>query len=179
MTIFAAVRHSAPVQSGICYGQTDIAVKNDPITAANHILKRLSFAPQIIYTSPSLRCLHPAKILGSTLDIAVITDPCLYELNFGDWEGIPWEKLAGQPTFEKWAKHWLREAPPRGESVPILEARVRSWWASIPKNIPTLLVGHAGVIRALRVIIEEAPWDAIMGQPVEYLEPVVLNSISA
>lgn len=165
-------RHAAPTTQGICYGQLDVPVQVSPAEAATQIERQVaSPTPTRIWTSPSERCRTPATILAERWGALLIVDPHLLELSFGAWEGLPWSDLAKEPEFEQWARDWKHQAPPQGEALPQLEARVRSWWSMAKPQGPGLLVGHAGIIRALRVQLKGMTWDEAMAEPVPYLKP--------
>ena len=69
------------------------------------------------------------------------------ELNFGAWEGRPWDEIP-RPELDAWAADLAGYAPPGGESPSQLEARVLAFVAGL--RVPeAVLVTHAGVIRLL------------------------------
>ena len=47
--------------------------------------------------------------------------------------------------------------------------RVRAWWKELSAN-DNLLVAHAGVIRALHVLVYGASWVDAMGMPIPHLQ---------
>ncbi len=168
-------RHAPPVVQGLCYGRLDVPVKIPADEAADHIARQVNVPPSRIWTSPSLRCREPATRLADRWAIDLVVDARLWELDFGAWEGTPWSDLAGDPAFEAWAQDWKHRAPPQGESLTSLETRVRSWWTATQRDGPALLLGHAGVIRALRVHLGRMTWDQAMASPVPYLSPCSLK----
>lgn len=189
MNSLTAVRHAPPVTAGICYGRLDIQVAESPVKARGIVQARLAQMKPVdwaeegsewtVHSSPSPRCRTLAEELAASVGAQLTIDRRLLELNFGVWEGVRWSDLAGDPAFEAWAADWTRLAPPQGESLPELETRVRSWWqqtTSTEASQRRLLVGHAGVIRALRVHLEGRPWNEVMAEPVPYLEPLKIAS---
>lgn len=196
MTAIFVVRHAPPEKAGLCYGRLDVPVLPGALEASKtvqdrlHVLltmedetgapgrgasKRPAETPRTVYTSPSARCHKLAQALAESLGARLAVDSRLLELDFGAWEGMPWNDLAGNPAFEAWAADWTQVAPPGGESLPALEARVRAWWESVEGDGPNLLVGHAGVIRALRVLLGEGPWSKIMAEAVPHLQPMTIG----
>jgi alpha-ribazole phosphatase len=108
-----------------------------------------------------------ARALGIPLRI----DHRLREISFGDWEQKKWTNIeATMPEqFQSWMDHWLTEAPPQGELPAQLAQRVQSWWSDLATG-DHLLVSHAGVQRALRMILRGMTWPEAMQQGVPYLK---------
>ncbi len=83
------------------------------------------------------QCLHPSPTV----------DPRLAELNFGAWEGKPWDAVP-RDELDAWAADVAGYAPPGGESPRDLQQRALAFVASL--NVPeAVLVTHGGVIRTL------------------------------
>jgi alpha-ribazole phosphatase len=66
-------------------------------------------------------------------------------------------------------RNWRTAAPPQGESTPALEARVRRWLGGLDRDAEHALVAHAGVVRAIDVILRGRDWDDVMATPVPHL----------
>ena len=64
---------------------------------------------------------------------------------------------------------WKNAAPPGGETLEGLECRVRAWWYSLLETSAHRLIGHAGVLRTLRVLTKKVPWDDAIAGRVEHL----------
>ncbi len=74
-------------------------------------------------------------------------DARLTEINFGDWEGQPWNDI-DREALDAWAADVLDFVPPGGESVASLQRRAIDFAASL--DVPRVaLVTHAGIMRAL------------------------------
>tara|TARA_B100000686_G_C16616481_1_gene876754 strand:- start:210 stop:836 length:627 start_codon:yes stop_codon:yes gene_type:complete len=81
-------------------------------------------------------------------------EPDFREQNFGDWEGLPYEKISAFQKEEPQHKGWLAPAfvrPPNGESYldvvgRVVPAIIRHTSISAGKDI--IAVAHAGSIRA-------------------------------
>jgi len=80
------IRHTkVAVESGICYGQSDVAVADSFEEEKKQVLNRVQNVRfDKIYSSPLTRC----KLLAEGLfkKEQIIFDDRLKELNFGDWE---------------------------------------------------------------------------------------------
>ncbi len=136
------IRHPKPqVEPGICYGQREILAK---IEMADLARLRTELPPGLpVWSSPLLRCRH----LAEQLHAQPIIDPRLAELNFGDWEGRPWDEIP-RHELDAWAADVVGYAPPGGESPRQLQARALQAVARIDTP-EAVAVTHAGVIRAL------------------------------
>lgn len=140
------VRHLAPPNGeGRCYGRTDLPAGTDPAA-----LRRLAALPRPrrIVTSPLRRCRRLARALGAGFRVAVTVDPAWAEIDFGTWEGLPWEAVPRQ-ELDAWAADLLHARPHGGESVAMLLARTRRALRHTPRG--SLVITHAGAIRAALV----------------------------
>jgi alpha-ribazole phosphatase len=136
------IRHPKPqIDPGICYGQLDILAE---IEMADLARLRAELQPGLpVWSSPLLRCRKLAKQLHPQPNI----DERLAEMNFGDWEGRPWEDIP-RHELDAWAADLAGYAPPGGESPRALQRRALAFVASL--NVPeAAIVTHAGVIRTL------------------------------
>ncbi|MEL6180361.1 MAG: histidine phosphatase family protein [Myxococcota bacterium] len=175
------VRHAPTLAKGVCYGQSSVATAIAPHEAAELIADRWphDHPPSQVWSSPLPRCRDVASHLATRWSIAHTDDPRLMEVDFGRWEGRTWDAIeADEPeAFQRWMANWMSVAPPKGERVDQLEARVKQWWEEqceadrFGAHRWHLMVGHAGVIRALRVIVHGASWEEAMGRGVAHLEP--------
>lgn len=124
------IRHtSVNVPPGICYGQTDVPLKNSfeqeaSITFAN--LK--SYLPigekfNHVYTSPLSRCTRLANYCGYP---NAERDPRLLEINFGEWEMQPFD-TNNDPRLQEWYADYLNVAATGGESFAMQYERVSNF----------------------------------------------------
>ena len=152
------LRHTTPdVAPGICYGQTDLDVAESFETEAACVDAALPPFERIV-SSPLQRCLKLAEFISKRSNIPVTHDPRLMELDFGTWEGRAWSEIA-RSEIDAWAADFYHARPHGGESVAILRARVRTALEELSdQDRPTLIVSHAGVIRAA-LARGEAPED--------------------
>ena len=136
------IRHPRPlIAPGLCYGQLDVDCE-DPQLVAARLKPRLPAGTPII-TSP----LRRARRLADALDPEARIDERLSEIDFGDWEGQPWDRI-DREALDRWAADVLNFVPPGGESVAHLQQRVIDFACSL-KNPRVAIVSHAGVMRAL------------------------------
>jgi alpha-ribazole phosphatase len=157
---------------GLCYGRHDVSAALGDEEAVAAILDAIpATAFNRVWSSPASRCLGPARAVARKLHLRVSIDERLAELDFGTWEGRTWAEIEASdaPTLRAWMSAWQTAAPPGGETVASLEHRVRQWVTSLERQSGHLLVGHAGVIRALRVIAERCDWAGAMRSEVAWL----------
>lgn len=166
------VRHArVTVTPGTCYGRLDVAA--DP--AHTHTCARLlaqaladshrhSPMPLVLHASPAGRAQALADALRLSLPPGFATDTRtddrLAEMDFGEWEGRPWDSI-GQAAMEAWTHDFHRHRPGNGESVASLLSRVAAalnalHQATEPQRV--VWFTHAGVIRAVEVLTAKTPW---------------------
>lgn len=195
--ILYAIRHdrtALPPGPGGPTGRLDVPLVGTHEAAAACVLAALAtsatsatFAtferggrPSHVWTSPLSRCALTARLVADALGVPCMEDPRLLELSYGDWEGRAWDELP-RAACDAWMRDWQEEGPPGGDSAHALERRVASWLEELGRRgqdpslacAAQLLVGHAGVIRALRVLLRQpaAPaitWPDAMAAPVPY-----------
>lgn len=167
-----AFRHAPPLEAGICYGRLDVPVSETPERAAAAVMNAINTRPRRIWTSPAVRCAQLAEILAAETGAKLIEDARLQELDFGRWEGQRWRAIAERDgaAYERWAGDWTRKAPPAGETVGSLERRVAGWIRESAPEVDEVVVTHAGVIRALRVLVECQSWPKAMAAPVLHIK---------
>ena len=156
MKIYAIRHTSVDVKPGICYGQTDVDVAasfDEEQKSVSKELELLSF--DAIWSSPLLRCRKLSESLFPNEKIHF--DLRLKELNFGDWEMLPWDEIYAQPDGKIWMDNYQILATKNGESYPEMVERVSAFVQEIEKlNAENIaVVAHAGVIRILKSVIEK------------------------
>lgn len=137
-------------------------------------------APVSVWSSSLTRCAEPARRLALAGGLPHRLDARLLELSYGVWEGRSWEALEREDgaRLSAWMAAWREAAPPDGESVMELESRVRAWWSELSDGTH-LLVAHAGVVRALRVIVADESWENAMATPVPHLRAELFEGSTA
>lgn len=159
------------VAPGLCYGRLDVALAEsaaDEIAAACNAVE----AVPTIVTSPSTRCLALASALSRRFGRTAKQDARLLELDFGAWEGRPWDEI-GRAESDPWAADPWAVAPPGGETFASLHARVAAALCEMPAG--SLVVTHAGPIRAARMILTGASFAAVFAAAVPYATPLVFD----
>ncbi len=143
------VRHTTPlIAPGTCYGVTDLDVAESFEQEAETVVANLPAATRIV-TSPLQRCRRLADYVSAHTGLSVETDARLIEMNFGSWEGLAWDVIP-RSELEAWAADFYHARPHGGESVAALKARVDKAIRDVQvTRLPTLIVTHAGVVRAV------------------------------
>ncbi|MFT4434958.1 alpha-ribazole phosphatase family protein [Caballeronia sp. 15715] len=146
------IRHPAVgIDTGICYGRTDVPLLADAAVSARVLSDKLALlkVPAVEgfwHTSPLSRC----RLLAEALS-PIQADPRLQELDFGAWEGQRWDGL-DRAMLDAWAADLEHAREHGGESVAQFAARVIAWFDSVccaDSTAPIHAVTHAGVIRVL------------------------------
>ena len=169
------LRHPRPqVQPGICYGRMDIDV--GPESPAE-IAAALASTPPVlrVLASPARRCRALAEGLAARDCVALDLDDRLWEMDFGDWEGMHWDHIRRSDSDE-WAGDPWSIAPPGGETFAQVHARVGEALARATAG--TAIVCHAGPIRAARMILTGASFATVFADPVPYAAPVRFAEVS-
>ncbi len=142
------VRHTRPkIEDGICYGRLDLPVAESFKADALDVIDGLQSAVHLV-TSPMLRCRMLADEIGKQFDRVATVDDRLAEMDFGDWEGMPWADVP-RIQLDEWAEDFMYARPHGGENVATLLARTNSAIDEYQRlGESTIIVTHAGVIRA-------------------------------
>lgn len=147
------IRHTAvDVLQGICYGQTDVALKDTFESEAAIVKQNLdSIRPAIVFSSPLSRCARLAAFCGFDKPLF---DKRLMELHFGDWEGEEWRNL----DMSVWETDWINPPAPNGESFMDLYARITSFFEELKEkeHDPVFIFTHGGVVSCARVYFKQA-----------------------
>ena len=180
-------RHSPVVRKGICYGQSHQATHHNASAVADLFNqayaswrsqrpktqdKSLHTTQVKLWSSPAPRCYEPARCIAELLNLNLTVDQRLLELNFGTWEGRGWDEIEHKESarLHHWMTHWKTDSPPNGESLEVFQRRVAEWRTQLCPHTRHILIGHAGVLRALSVIEKLKTWDEAMSMSIPYLE---------
>ncbi len=170
------LRHPKPeAPEGICYGQTDLDIGPE---GEAQIALALKATPRIarVIASPARRCRRLAGALAARDGVGLVLDPRLWEMDFGDWEGMRWEDIP-RADSDPWTEDPWRIAPPGGETFTAVHARVAAVIGEVIAEVApgTAPVCHAGSIRMARIILTGAGFDEVCAEPVPYATPIRLT----
>ena len=144
------IRHTRlQIETGICYGQSDIDVAVSFFDEATQVKTKINnMVFDAVYTSPLQRCVKLAEILNIG---EIIQDNRLMELNFGNWEMQTWDDIP-RDNFDAWASDYANLSPPNGESFTQLQQRGILFLQMLLNTNTSghvAIVTHGGMIRAL------------------------------
>lgn len=120
---------------------------------------------EAVISSPLRRCRETAAYAAQALGLEVAVDDDLAEAAFGDWDGLTYEQVE-----QRWPEElgdWLGRtsvAPPGGESIEAVEARVlraRDRIVASHQGVVVLVVAHVNPIKCLVRVALDAPPAAI------------------
>lgn len=149
-------RHARTLAAdGLCYGATDVAADPQATKEAAQALAAAVPAGMVVRSSPLARCAQLAQALESLRpDLVPCSDARLAEMDFGTWEGRPWDAL-GRSTFDAWMADFAQHRCGGGENVAALMQRVGAALADArASGADTLWITHAGVVRAVRLLVQ-------------------------
>lgn len=141
------IRHTTPlIAKGLIYGRTEVSLNADFPAEKAVVLQQLPSVVDKVYSSPSNRCLLLAEAISP--DYTVDTD--LYEMNFGDWEGMTWDTV-DRNASEVWMNDFVNLSTPNGESMLQMQSRVMEFWERLlgAPHQSAAVVTHGGVIRII------------------------------
>ncbi|MEM7276825.1 MAG: alpha-ribazole phosphatase family protein [Pseudomonadota bacterium] len=143
------IRHTTPdIESGICYGSTDLNVAATFGEEAAKVVDSLGACDRLV-SSPLQRCYLLALEIGKHFGREITVDNRLREMDFGNWEGRAWSEI-GKTEVGAWSKNFLHARPHGGESVAMLRDRAHQAIAHYSKNKDEIvMVTHSGIIRSL------------------------------
>lgn len=141
------IRHS-PVMtdSSVCHGQYDFPIISEEMDKYTKIYKKnINFEEYQIISSPLRRCFEFSRCLSKNVN--KVDD--LKEFFYGDWEGKEWADIE-HDKLDHWMKNYVKVGPPNGESLTNFYERIdKSLQEIIKKNKNTVIITHAGVMRAI------------------------------
>ncbi len=157
------IRHpQVQIQAGICYGQLDVPSDFSCNAIQAQLLATILPLGLTIYYSPLQRCHHLAiALVALRNDLHIKLDPNLREMDFGEWEGKPWDEIP-QNEIAAWTDNFLHYPAGGGESVSVFMTRVNQSYQKFSHTCAWIT--HAGVIRAShllhskKIIVQASDW---------------------
>ena len=151
------VRHTAvDVPRGMCYGQTDVPLKETFPQEAAAVAGRLdAVLPDrsildTVYTSPLSRATRLAEFCGYG---DAVRESRIMEINFGEWEGQDYNTIQ-DPRLQEWFEDYLHVRATGGESFEDQFNRVAEFLKeqklSGKRNI--LCFCHGGVLICAKIL---------------------------
>ncbi len=176
-------RHAPVAVTGVCYGRSDVPLRIGAEEAASILARALAregAAVSRVWSSSAARTRSVAAILAARAGVPLRVDDRIAELSMGEWEGRAFVDLERTDAvrFARWMEAWRTEAPPGGETLAELTARVGAWTSerlielAAAPEADAIAVTHAGVIRALRAGARGLTYEEVLASdpPVPHLE---------
>jgi len=154
------IRHTPIENPGqICYGRKEMPLAQGAESDFAKVGRFLQeHPPRHLFSSPAQRCQQMAAYLGRQLNLGPQTSELLQEVDFGRWEGTPWQEIP-KGELEPWMADFVAAAPPLGESFQELIARLEQFrqHCLLLQEGPLAVVTHAGPIRAMLSLVGGIP----------------------
>jgi alpha-ribazole phosphatase/probable phosphoglycerate mutase len=155
MTAVWLIRHAEPDASvrGRCYGSLDTGLSPAGREQAAYLAERLSGEPfAALCSSPRRRAVDTAEAIAAPHQLGVSILPDFRELDFGDFEGRPYDDIAAThpELYRKWMENPTSVQFPNGESFAQMRARVLGAWRTLLARHDGQTIGivaHGGVVR--------------------------------
>ncbi|WP_447599748.1 histidine phosphatase family protein [Nitrospira sp. Nam80] len=152
MPICLLIRHGETDwnRSGRVMGDQPIPLNHAGERQARELARLLGGAKIArLYSSPVLRALQTAQVLGEALQAAVVPAQGLSEIGVGAWLNRFWRDLAEDPAKRDWYTRPDEARPEGGETLCEVQRRAVS---AVQEVLPTLRGGHCAFVSHADVI---------------------------
>ena len=162
------IRHAVHLELGkILTGRRrDIALSPEGLRQAEILGDLLGTeAVQAVYSSPRERAYYTARSIAEPHAIKVEIADGLDEVDFGDWTGLPFDELEGEPAWDRWNSVRSMARPPHGESMEDACRRAVAEIEQIAGRHPdrmVVAVSHCDIIRGLIAYYLGLPLDNLL-----------------
>jgi phosphoserine phosphatase len=106
-----------------------------------------------VISSPLLRAVQTAEVIGGVCDMEVARDPRLIEMALGRWEGMPYDAALVDPGYQAFVDDPEGTPVPGGERLVGVRDRataaLQQALADNPSRSNLVIVSHASVIRVI------------------------------
>ncbi|GGK25403.1 phosphoglycerate mutase [Deinococcus malanensis] len=172
------VRHGATEwnEGGRWQGVTDNPLGGSGEAQARRLARRLR--GQVfdqVEASDLQRAVQTAQLSLPGQNITL--DPRLREIHFGAFEGLTVPEMSAHPAFEEWQSDPWQVAPPGGESLAEVAARMRDWAEDLHQPA-VIAFSHSVAIRALMCELFGWPLIPQSGYPVPFAHRIGHTSLS-
>ena len=120
------IRHAAHVELGrtLTGRRRDIALSAEGLEQVEIVADLLAVEPlAAVYSSPRERAYYTARAIAEAHELKVGIVDALDEIDFGDWTGVAFNRLEGDPAWCAWNEARETARPPGGESMAEAVAR--------------------------------------------------------
>lgn len=138
-------------------GQRDIPLDTEGRRQAHTVaawIARQPFDFRAVYSSDLARARDTALAIGRHFGLTPIVSPALREIETGDWTGLDRDEIETRfpGQLDAWHNDVERTAPPNGESMPQVVARMRDHYQTIletHRGGGIIIVSHGTALRGL------------------------------
>ena len=147
------IRHAAHVELGrtLSGRRRDVALSHEGLEQAEIVADLLAVEPlAAVYSSPRERAFYTARSIAEAHELKVGIVDALDEIDFGDWTGVDFNTLEGDPDWCAWNESRETARPPGGESMGEAVARTTAALSAIAAEHPGASVAcitHCDIIR--------------------------------
>jgi alpha-ribazole phosphatase len=180
------IRHAETDMAGTFCGHSDPELNARGRRQLGELINRLRTGNiGVVYTSDLRRAHTTGRAIADVLAVDCHVRYALREIDFGQWEGLPWKKI--EQRDETYARRWVAEYPhlsaPNGESFRDFERRVLDEVKFLSMRAATesrriAVVTHAGVLRTVLCALHGCAQDEAWEQTRSYCS-VVCHPVAA
>jgi probable phosphoglycerate mutase len=162
------IRHAAHVELGrtLSGRRRDVALSGEGLEQAEIVADLLSVEPiAAVYSSPRERAYYTARAIAEAHELKAQIADGLDELDFGDWTGMRFDELEGDPVWSEWNEARGSARPPNGESMDEAvdrAARALEAIAADHDGATIACVSHCDIIRGLIAYYLGLPLDNML-----------------
>lgn len=142
-------------------GRVDVPLNETGIRQAEAVREKIftqypELAFDVVYTSPLIRAVQTAAILGGIPEEAAVRDERIIEVAFGNYEKMKYSRLGIRMSLY-WAFPEIFPPPPTVEDVASMKARSRAFLSELEQEPyeNVLVACHGGILRALWGYMED------------------------
>ena len=162
------IRHAAHVELGrtLSGRRRDVALSGEGLEQAEIIADLLGVEPiAAVYSSPRERAYYTARTVAEQHELKVQIADGIDEVDFGEWTGLSFDVLEGDPLWDQWNTARSIARPPHGESM---EEACRRAVAQVQEIAAQhadeliVMVSHCDIIRGLIAYYLGLPLDNLL-----------------
>ena len=168
MPIFLLIRHGQTgyVDEEVLAGRIDEPLTDYGRQQAQRLAEVLSQRPiKAIYSSPMCRAAETAQPLADAAHLFVEMDPMLIQVDFGEWQGLPFDELEAREDWQMFRKDPSSIGCPGGESMAAVRHRVMLGLQRIASGYEeddlVAIFAHGSIVRHAITFFLDMPLSAL------------------
>nr|WP_122013467.1 histidine phosphatase family protein [Maliibacterium massiliense] len=173
------IRHGVCTRSGGFVGASDAPLTPEGERQARALARGWPYeTPERLFVSPLARARETAAPLEAAWQMRAEVVNGLREMHFGAFEGLTHQQAQRRfgAAFDAWCDSWTAQAPPGGETLAAVQARVLAAWQYIQAQRwqRAAIVAHAGPIRLLQCFFAGKSAACMFDFPAPYAQAVAI-----